>query len=203
MEDNVPDQVKGNAINVERSVKATSNHQAKLLYEEASARLLDVNHWHTFTEPSMSVFQLTDSNGQEIYREAHEMDLFRISVPAPGSSNGEGFDWVRVERIDYQKTGDPTQGISMRVRPVPSPLHPGDGTAHFFKVDATSTFSVSRDELEVKSSIRGRNEVPNTDASSIVDKIRNVVVATGAALAGSNLQWERLAKGLLGNPADA
>ena len=43
----------------------------------------------------------------------------------------------------------------------------------------------------------GRNEVPNTEADNLLDKARNAVVAIGAMIGLSELQWEKLVKGLV------
>jgi hypothetical protein len=55
------------------------------------------------------------------------------------------------------------------------------GTAHFFTSDATSTYIIQRDGLTVRALYHGRNEVPNTAAPKVTDKVRNALVAAGAA----------------------
>ena len=51
--------------------------------------------------------------------------------------------------------------------------------------------------IEVKAAVYGRNEVPNTSTSNVIDKVRNVVVAMTATLGFSNVQWKSLVKGLV------
>jgi hypothetical protein len=85
----------------------------------------------------------------------------------------------------------------MRVRPTGNPATPTDDTAHFFKDAATSSFIVERKGKKLLSAVYGRNEVPNTESSNIIDKVRNAIVGTTAILGISNVQWKNLAKGLI------
>ncbi len=195
----IPKQHEGNEVNIEHSVQCPNHDVAKSLFLDSAQRLLNVNQWHKLTKPMISVFQLTDSTGHTIFREAHEGDYFRINIPGPGTSAGNGYDWVRVESIDYEKTGDPTESISIRVRPVANPMDRRSGTAHFFTDEATSTFKVFRNGLTVAAGIYGRNEVPNTKSGTTLDKMRNAAVATGAIVGAANIQWQSLSRGLLGN----
>ena len=46
-------------------------------------------------------------------------------------------------------------------------------------------------------SYHGRNEVPNTSAVKVLDKLRNAVVALGAQAGLSEVFWKKLARGML------
>ncbi|NOT74656.1 MAG: hypothetical protein HOP08_06985 [Cyclobacteriaceae bacterium] len=195
----VPRQVTGNELNVEHSVISSSVAAAKYFFRNSSQKLLDVNHWHTLTHPSISVFQLTDENGKAVEREVHQNDYFRINVPGPTTKTGNGYDWVKVEKLDV-KNSDNEESISLQVRPAGNPQHPQEGTSHFFSDSATSTFQILRKGLRITAGIYGRNELPNTDSNKVVDKVRNITIATFAIMGASRMQWESLTKGLLGNP---
>ncbi len=196
MNSTIPDQKEGNEMNVEETLIAPSHEAAELLFNAAMTRLIHVNDWHTLTHHLLSRFQLTDSRGRELFREVREGDLIRIDIPAPRTKAGEGFDWVKVEDIDYRFEKE-KQGVSIRVRPVCSPFHPEDGVAHFFGGDATSTFKVIKVNLKIMAGIYGRNEIPNVKSEKVIDNIRNIAVATGAILGASKIQWSSLVNGIL------
>jgi hypothetical protein len=85
----------------------------------------------------------------------------------------------------------------MRLRPCPAPGKENNDTAHFFHDGATSSFIITRKDNVVTASYHGRNELPNVNTESAADNVRNGVVASGALLALSELQWAALLKGLL------
>lgn len=188
----VPRQYIGNKLNVEQSVITDSIHDAVELYARAVKRLLHVNEWQSISGSVLSEFQLVDVTGERMYREARERDYFKIKIPGPAPTNGDGYDWVHVEMIKSKPNR-----VTMRVRPVASPLQPQKGTAHFFKSEATSTFQVFRRGRIVTGGVYGRNEVPNADATQLADKIRNVAIAVGAFAGASRVQWESLVHGIL------
>jgi hypothetical protein len=171
---------------------------AEKLFDIARQRLLDVSHWKDISKGISSDFNLTDSDGKKANREAHKGDYFQISIPGPGIAAGDGNDWVQVESIDHHKKGA-TEFISITVRPAPNPLNSSTETAHFFENKATSTFKVSRTGTLVKAEVLGKNESPNTEMDHVTDKIRNLIVATGAILGLSRPQWKGLVEGLLGS----
>ncbi|CAN5253071.1 hypothetical protein BH09BAC3_BH09BAC3_19610 [soil metagenome] len=192
----VPNQRHGSELNVMRSLSFGDNAEAERAFRLVKSRLLDVNRWHFLTQPPLAVFLLTDKRGNPLNGNVRKGYLFKISSPLPQSINGDGFDWVEVEEIK-DITKKELSLIAVRVRPVASPMHPNAGTSHFFKSDATSTFEAQRIGGTVTVGIFGRNELPNTESENFVDTLRNFAVAAGAALFGSQTQWDRLAEGLV------
>ena len=69
--------------------------------------------------------------------------------------------------------------------------------AHFYTDEATSNFIVKREGTKVTAGVYGRNEKPNVKTETIIDKVRNAVVGTGAVTAFSKIQWKALVNGLL------
>ncbi|MNY17314.1 hypothetical protein D3C86_1506240 [compost metagenome] len=129
-------------------------------------------------------------------RGALEGDHFKINIPGPGTTTGDGFDWVVVELIREEESSA-AQTIIMRARPAANPLHPNPETAHFFKDKATSTFKVIRNGLEVRAEVHGRNEVPNSDTSVLINNVRNVLVGWSAKIGFSYPQWKSLVTALV------
>ena len=87
----------------------------------------------------------------------------------------------------------------MRVRPASNPKKNESVVAHFLKSEATSSFTIRRYGNVVTASVHGRNEVSNTETDNLFDKARNTMVALGAFIGLSKVQWRRLVKGLLEN----
>jgi hypothetical protein len=161
-------------------------------------RLLDVNKWHEYAGAASAKFFLTNQSGEELARTAQVGDFIRIDLPAaPGNKEGDGYDWVYIEAIeDKSDSQGAIESIAMRVRPSAKPTS-GENVAHFFKDNATSSFVVERNGRTLSAGEFGRNEVPNTEPDSFMDKVRNVLVGTTAIAGASNIQWKSLVKGLI------
>ncbi len=134
-------------------------------------------------------------------REAQVGDYFKIDIPGPGSKTGEGYDWVRIEKIeDLSNESSTNEGCLMSVRPCSNPTDKdNDEVAHFFHPNATSNFIIIREGCKVSSKVFGRNEKPNTKTDKPLDNLRNVVIGATAISGLSSIQWTKLAKGLIGS----
>jgi hypothetical protein len=197
----VPGQEKGMQKNLKHSITLESIDDAEEMFLIAKDRLTDVNHWNDVAGKMGAKFSLTDHHGKELHRHAHLGDYIKIDIPGPGNAEGEGFDWVHIDKIIYDDyPDDGTESIAILVRPCNSPTHPDGETAHFFSDDSTSTFIVERHNKIIIAHYYGRNEVPNTDADGILNKVRNVAVAIGGLLGISDIQWQSLIEGLIAIP---
>lgn len=196
--DIVPEQKTGKEVNTEHVLSLENKESAQQLFRTAMQRLLNVNQWEDLCGIGSANFQLTDPNGHEVERSAQEGDHFKIDIPGPGSVEGRGYDWVRIEKIeeDNDLQAD-SESIAVRVRPATNPTTPGNEVAHFFNDEATSSFVVEREGSVVTAGVYGRNEKPNTGIKNLVDKARNAVVGLGAISGISSVQWHKLAKGLI------
>lgn len=195
----VPDQKEGASTNVEHSYSADSTDEAIVIFQDACSRLLDINHWDEVAGAGSATFILTDENGEATHRPVREGFHFKIDVPGPGSKTGDGYDWVKVEKIEIIGEQDKDQeSIAIRVRPTTNPSNADPDTAHFFTSEATSNFILRREGHTVTAAVYGRNEIPNTDAERLADKTRNAVMGMGAASGISSIQWKSLVKGIIG-----
>jgi hypothetical protein len=192
----IPEQETGVESNTESSVELNNNEEAVRAFDLLKQRLLNVNLWHSLAGKLTAAFQLTDANGNPVDRSAQKGDHFKIDIPAPGPVTGDGHDWVQVEEIEDEKNDD-SETLAIRVRPATNPGNEHSDVAHFFGDDATSCFMVKREGKKLTAAVYGRNEKPNTDADSIVDKARNLAVATVAVAGGAKLQWKSLVDGLV------
>ena len=195
----VPEQQEGTAVNVEHAYSAGSADEAIVVFQDACSRLLDINHWDEVAGAGSASFTLTDEQGNETSKPLQEGFYFKIDIPGPGSLTGDGYDWVRVEKIEIISDQEKDQeSIAIRVRPASNPENYDQDTAHFFTSQATSNFILRREGNRVIAAVYGRNEVPNTDAERLADKTRNAIVGMGATSGVSKIQWNNLVKGIVG-----
>ena len=193
----LPPQVKGAATLTTGQVQVAGEEDAKYIFERTVERLLDVNQWSEYCT-SLASFQLVDEEGEPLQGRADIGDFIRIDLPGPGTREGEGYDWVQVEKIEYP--GIPSTGtlFLLQVRPSRNPCNKNSTvTAHFLEAGATSTFIAAREGETVSVTVFGRNEVPNTAMPGTLDKWRNAAVGSIGAIGLSKLQWKALTKGLL------
>lgn len=195
-EHTIPKHREGTEVNVEDSRTFQAEEEAKTFFQTVKDRLLNVNGWKDLAGTLSANFNLTNEQGQEIDTYPRSGNYFKINIPAPGIVSGEGFDWVRIEEVKEEAEAA-CEYLSIRVRPASSPLNQKEDVAHFYTDEATSNFIVRRDGKVVTAGVYGRNEKPNVQAETMVDKVRNAVVGTGAVTAFSKLQWKALVSGLL------
>lgn len=179
------------------SVKCINEAHADLLFIKAAQRLLDVNNWQRYSGKISSNFSLTDNKGNNMSEPAREGYNIRIDIPGFGNKTGKGYDWVKIEMIEYYENNESEMLLAMKVKPAKNPISHMGRTAHFFKSHASSTFILSRHELKISCTVIGRNEKANTSAKSLLEKIRNIFTALLAWLFFSKLQWKLLTKGIL------
>lgn len=194
----IPKQEHGASTDTVSKIKLDSIEEALWEFEIVKDRLMDVSKWHELSGDILARFQLIDATGTEISGRAKEGDYIRINIPGPGNKSGEGYDWVRIEKIEsVSDEAKSLEYVAIKVRPCKSPVNNEQATAHFFKNIATSTFLVKRFHTTIFAEVHGRNEETNTDAPETSNKIRNFFVGLGAMLGFSKVQWKSLVDGLI------
>jgi hypothetical protein len=191
-EEIIPQHDKGTQTNTESSIELSSEKEAKDFFKTVRERLLNVNKWHDYAGSASADFQLTDKNGNPVDRKPQKGDHFKIDIPAPGTITGEGNDWVQIEAVEEDE-----DSIGIRVRPATNPTNEREDVAHFFDEEASSSFLVKREAKKITAGVYGRNEKPNTRTETLIDKLRNATIATGAISGFSKLQWKSLVNGLV------
>lgn len=197
-----PPQIVGRTTGASASEKCATKSEAIALYNRARKRLLNINQWFKYTGESVvsGKFIHTDPQGEPVNRAPKEGDYIQIELPGVGPEAGDGFDWVKIEKLtesQEDETGE-EQFCAIRVRPAPNPKDSSGETAHFYTQLATSTFQVSRVGNEVIAEEIGRNEVPNNeDNEETKDTIRNTIYAETASRGAAWPQWKVLMSGLI------
>ncbi len=192
----IPAQYTGKEIEAEAEIDLDSVEKANDLYAAARKKLLNVNEWHEVAGTFSAKFSLVDVGGNEVKRLVTKGDYFKVSIHGPANNEGDGFDWVHVEEVKEINNQD-VQSTAIRVRPCANPFGNKDEIAHFYSEESTSNFIITREGRSVKASIIDRNIKPNTNASSLSDKIRDVAVGIGGLGIFSKIQWQGLADGLI------
>jgi len=195
----VPEQVEGGKTDTTHAIEAGDLAAAHTLFLGCKNRLLNINEWGQIAGKLSAEFRLTDEHGKEISGLPQVGNFIRIDIPGPGTTVGDGYDWVQVEEIE-DKT-DPkgeVESVYIRVRPADNPVNDKNDVAHFFNSKASSSFTLDRQGLNVTAGVHGRNEVPNTDTERLLDKARNAAVGTAAIIGFNAPQWKGLVKGVMG-----
>lgn len=192
----VPAQYTGEETQTSHSAEAPDESTARKWFDIICLRLKDVNNWNKWCGFLSSGFQLTDDEGNQMATAAAVGQCIRIDIPGPGPVAGNGYDWVKIERLEYVAVDSDRELLLLQARPTVAPFNKNNGTAHFLRSEATSSFVVKREGLAVAAIVYGRNEVPNTQVHETVDRVRNAIAGSAGAIGISKLQWKALVKGL-------
>lgn len=192
----LPEQYTGKEIIAEDEKSLDTMDEALQVYKQACTRLLNVNEWKSLMGIASAEFCAMDINGNKTNKPVEKGNIMRVNIPGPGNGEGDGYDWVIVE--DLKEIDEPTiKSLAFRVRPTSNPNSENEQIAHFYAEESTSNFIVALTGNTVKAIIVDRNTKPNNEASSVIDKIRNMPVAIGAIGLLSKVQWQNLAASLL------
>jgi hypothetical protein len=192
----VPAQREGSAYDTISERIFSTEKLAKSHFKVVRKRLLAINHWHEIAGEEKATFHLVDARGEHVERMPAIGDYIKIEIPGPINHSGDGYDWVKIEDI-FEDEELHEEFISIRVRPSSNPTKNKEEIAHFYDDSATSTFVVKRESNKISAEVHARNEKPNLEDVSLIDKIRNTFVAFGGILGASKIQWKSFTDGLL------
>ena len=198
MKNKIPEQHSGVKHDTVSEVVLETEQLAKEHFELVKKRFLDVNSWEMFAGEEKASFSVRDQEGKLILEPPKVGNYFRIQIPGLHNASGDGFDWVIVEEME-EESSPHVESIFLRVRPSEDPTENSTTTTHFFCEKATSNFIIKREHNKVSAEVHGRNEEPNTEEVSTIEKVRNFLVAVGGIIGGSKFQWKSLTEGLIKN----
>lgn len=198
MDIKIPVQKQGGSSDTVSTIDFKSDAEARLHFEKVKKRFLDINSWELFAGKEKAEFSLRNNTGEILLEKPEIGNHVKIKIPGLKNPTGDGFDWVIIEDIVEAKEPN-CESVYIRVRPTSDPTKPEKKTAHFFDEKATSNFIIKREKNTVSAEVHGRNEEPNLEDLSAVEKVRNFLVAVGGMIAGSKFQWKSLTDGLISN----
>ncbi len=199
----IPKQFIGSQTGATSKLTLNRRHDALIHFQAARERLLDINNWQKLCGPGCAEFALMDLSGNPLPDAKPKIgNLIRIKLPAPPNQEGDGYDWVRIEAFEENKTIlSDSEVYGFRVRPIENPKNKTGNSAHFYTSEATSTFLVIRYSHTVYALERGKNEVPN-NSNHWLTHLRNKLVAIVAMIGLSKPQWKKLVSGILEPPKE-
>lgn len=193
----IPAQYEGRALEAQSSRQFQDADAAKMAYLRARQRLLQVNRWAPHIEGITAVFQLADQDGEPVEGMAQKGMMIRVDIPGPGTSAGDGYDWVVIDDMEEGST-EKLDFLAFRVRPAGNPSGREGEIAHFFSAGSSGTFVLLREKNELTCTVYDRNLKPNTEIKgSLPDRMRNSLVGTTAAMGMSGIQWQKLVDSVL------
>ena len=191
----IPHNNEGKQVDLDEQKTFADKNAALEGFKQASQRLLHPQQWEELCGSGSASFDVLSENLSVKTEGIVEGDYIRINVPGPGPRSGDGYDWVRVALIE--SSDDAGGHLGVKLVPCANPKEDGGEPSHFFSEDSSSTLTVRLNDLTLSARYHGRNETVNNETGSVVDNIRNTVVATGALAGFSEWQWKRLIRGLV------
>lgn len=192
----IPAQVKGAKSDAVSKVEFETVSLAQNHFETVKKRFLDINSWEHFAGKEKAEFSLRNSKGDILCDTPSVGDFVAIKVPLLPNQDRDHLDWAKVEVVTSEKD-DYSETLYIRLRPTSNPTEKDASTTHFLNSDSTSNFIIKREGKMISAEVHARNEVANTEDKSLPEKLRNKMVAFGAMLVGSTVQWNGLTDGLI------
>ncbi len=193
--DLIPLAISGKNIDLEYKHHYPDSLSVHTAFQEASKRLLNPACWNSLAGDLSAKFAVFHKNNDASDSSIQEGDFLQIDIPGPGPAAGKGYDWVRIAKIDEDGKNN-SIGLQLVASPAPNE-DDSEQAAHFFRSGASSTFIIQRNNLTITASYHGRNEKANTQTGKMLDNIRNALVAFGAVIGVSEIQWKKLLEGFL------
>ncbi|KQS91685.1 hypothetical protein [Chryseobacterium sp. Leaf394] len=189
----VPQQLGGGFHDSESVRNMKPDEDVDVQFHLLKERFFAVNYWKNFCPGSTADFKLCNYKGEIIERLPQKGDYVRIDIPGPGGTVGRSYDWVVIDWIDFGSDNR----ILIQCSPSKDPKFPDSKKiAHFFSDKSTSTFVIAKGADCILAGVYGRNESPNLN-SGFVNCIRNLIIAVGASLGFSKIQWKCFVEGML------
>ncbi len=193
----VPAQQKGSHLDVQKECQFINAEQTRANFELLKERFFAINRWKETGGRMSADFRLCDKSGFYVDRMPQEGDFIRIDIPGPGDIYGNGFDWVRIAKIDERIYDGQLERCLMLCRPSSAPKSKSRHVAHFYSPKSSSSFLIERGDHYIKAGVFGRNEMPNYQHTGFIGKVRNFLIYLAGALRMTKIQWKSLVEGLL------
>lgn len=188
----------GETLKVYWEEKLPFHLNEKEVYDLLTLRLYNINEWKGYFTVPAPDFLLADNNGSIIKNLPEVGDYIRIDLHGPGTSTGNGYDWVRIDFIKETITNLYNRNLQMKVKPSQNPVTGTNETAHFYTGNSFSEFCVGQEGQILYGWVRAGGEQLNLkEASGLLNKLRNLAVGITAKAGMSEIQWEQFIRGIL------
>lgn len=192
----IPKQAEGGSHDTASEIEFDSFEVAAKKYDVLKKRFFHVNRWKFYCGGKFAEFNLFNKEGLLIDRNPEKGDYIRINLTGGKKKKTEQYDWVRIIYLNSVEKNQSAYVI-INCQPCKSPQKEySKFLPHFYSEKSTSSFIIQLINKRLVTSIHGRNELPNLNAS-IVDRIKNFVLSIGGLLGVSKIQWKSLSDGLL------
>ena len=192
----IPAQIEGGFSDNVSEIEFETVAEAAFHFDTVRKRLFDINSWYFFAEKTGAEFSLCDKDGKVIFTKPVVSNYIKIKLPLLYNPTGKTFDWVQIELIEEEQF-DTGELVYMRLRPSEDPAKKDGKIAHFFRDKATSNVLITRDGNKTTAEVHGRNEIPNTEDLTVLEKGRNLGVSLSAIALGSKFEWKTLTEALI------
>jgi hypothetical protein len=193
----VPIQLKGSFHDTESEREFILPELTEQKFEILKNRFFSINNWKNYCGKSSADFKLYNKNGKTINREPVVGDFIRINIPGPGDIEAKGYDWVQiVVKNKRLYNDDELESHQIICQPSTVPGKPNSNIAHFYSSESTSTFMIVRGVNYIRIGVYGRNELPNYSKKSLLDRIRNFLIAATGKARLTKIQWKSFTDGL-------
>lgn len=193
----IPENYQGKPLDLEVHKAEGKVAEAQKTFKRACKRLQNPPLWHKLVGALSAVFTIENSEMENTVRLLGRGDYLKINIHSPEAMLGLHYDWVQVKEMKYEKISAEEEYFLLTLEVASNPNSKNEKVEHFFKEGASSSFVIQRKGRNVSALYYGRNETPNTENNSMVEKLRNGMVALGAMAGFSNLQWKALLEALL------
>lgn len=194
----IPENYQGKPVDLEAHSAEENVTEAQKTFERACKRLQNPPIWHKIAGALSATFTIENKENQNPERLLSTGDFIKINVHSPDAMLGLHYDWVQVNEIKTEKLSEEEEYYLLTLVVANNPNSKDEKVEHFFKEGASSTFVIWRKDINVSALYFGRNETPNTENDiSMVEKLRNGIVALGAMAGFSDLQWKTLIEAFL------
>ncbi|MET0242005.1 MAG: hypothetical protein ABW174_00995, partial [Flavitalea sp.] len=148
----VPGNFKGKEVTLSESIGDEELQIAKDNFRQAVNTLLRPGKWNDIAGGAKFSIRGDNKSEEVIY----EKDFIRIYIPGPGPSNGDGYDWVIVEKIIDQSEDEEFPAVGLLLKASADPDSTNNQSAHFFAEGASSTIVIFRESNKIIAQYFGR-----------------------------------------------
>jgi hypothetical protein len=185
----------GALSSIKKKSQPPSRHDAILVYNEASRRLLDVNRWQEISGEGSAGFHIADHNGNKLEKSRLENgDLVKIVPKSEGNGTHVAPLWMLASKIEVANNMiKDEESLTVHLKT----LHRDEAALPELESAGYVLQLKLKRNADVVVLTKNAEELPHKISPGyIFDRIRDTFSAFAAMLNGTS-QWSNLAEGIL------